>query len=71
MAVDVLKILDRIKNLEYYEVTLELYQPIPFNGTVPFDIKIVGDVATFRVLAEDYVQAEQLVYEFLKGLRDE
>ena len=71
MGIDVLKILDRIKNLEYHEVTLELYQPIPFNGIVPFDIKITGDVATFRVLAEDYVQAEQMVMDFLRGLRDE
>jgi hypothetical protein len=71
MTIDVTKILDRIKNLEYHEVTLELYQPIAFNGIVPFDIKIKGDVATFRVLAEDYVQAEQIVYTFLGGLRNE
>ena len=71
MKVDVTKILDRIKNLEYHTVTLELYEPIAFNGVVPFDINIKGDVATFKVLAEDYVQAEQMVMDFLRGLRDE
>ena len=71
MKVDVTKILDKIKNLEYYDVTIELYQPIPFNGVVPFDIKIKGDIATFKVLAEDYVQAEEKVMDFLRGLRDE
>lgn len=71
MTIDVSKMLNRIKNLEYFEVTLELYQPIPFNGVVPFDINIKGDVATFKVLAEDYVQAEQMVMDYLKGLRDE
>lgn len=71
MKVDVTKILNRIKHLEYYEVTLELYEPIPFNGIVPFDIKIKGDMATFRVLAEDYSQAESMVMDFLRGLRNE
>ena len=71
MKVDVTKILDKIKNLEYYDVTIELYQPIPFNGVVPFDINIKGDIATFKVLAEDYVQAEEKVMDFLRGLRDE
>ena len=71
MKIDVNKILNRIKNLEYYTVTLELYEPIPFNGVVPFDINIKGDVATFKVLAEDYIQAEQMVMDFLRGLRDE
>ena len=64
-------ILNKIKNSNYYDVTLELYQPIPFNGVIPFDIKIKGDVATFRVLAEDYVQAEEKVMDYLRGLRDE
>lgn len=71
MSIDITKILNRIKNLEYYNVTLELYEPIPFNGVVPFDINIKGDVATFKVLAEDYVQAETMVMDFLRGLRDE
>ena len=71
MSIDVTKILNRIKNLEYHIVTLELYEPIAFNGVVPFDINIKGDVATFKVLAEDYVQAEQMVMNFLRGLRDE
>ena len=71
MSIDVSEILNRIKKLEYHNVTLELYQPIPFNGVVPFDINIKGDVATFKVLAEDYSQAEKMVLNFLKGLRDE
>lgn len=71
MRSDINKLLNKIKNSQYYNVTLDLYQPIPFNGVVPFDIKIKGDIATFKVLAEDYQQAERKVYDFLKELRNE
>lgn len=71
MKSDINKLLNKIKNSQYYNVTLDLYQPIPFNGVVPFDIKIKGDIATFKVLAEDYQQAERKVYDFLKELRNE
>ena len=71
MRSDVNKLLNNIKNSQYFNVTLDLYQPIPFNGVVPFDIKIKGDIATFKVLAEDYEQAERKVYDFLKELRNE
>ena len=71
MRSDINKLLNKIKNSQYYNVTLDLYQPIPFNGVVPFDIKIKGDIATFKVLAEDYEQAERKVYDFLKELRNE
>ena len=69
MRSDINKLLTDIKNLQYFNVTLDLYQPIPFNGVVPFDIKIKGDIATFRVLAEDFKQAENKVYSYLKELR--
>ena len=71
MRSDVNKLLNNIKNSQYFNVTLDLYQPIPFNGVVPFDIKIKGDIATFRVLAEDYQQAERKVFSYLKELRSE
>ncbi len=71
MRSDINKILNNIKNSQYYEVTVELYESIPFNGKVPFDLKIVGDIATFRVLAEDYFQAENKVYSYLNQLRND
>ena len=71
MRSDINKLLNKIKNSQYYNVTLDLYQPIPFNGVVPFDIKIKGDIATFRVLAEDHEQAERKVFSYLKELRNE
>ena len=71
MKSEINNLINKIKNSQYYNVTLDLYQPIPFNGVVPFDIKIKGDIATFKVLAEDYDQAEQKVFDYLKELRNE
>ena len=71
MRSEINNLINKIKNSQYFNVTLDLYQPIPFNGVVPFDIKIKGDIATFKVLAEDYEQAEQKVYDYLKELRNE
>ena len=71
MRSEINKLLNNIKNSQYFNVTLDLYQPIPFNGVVPFDIKMKGDIATFKVLAEDYDQAERKVFDYLKELRNE
>jgi len=71
MKSEINNLINKIKNFQYFNVTLDLYQPIPFNGVVPFDIKIKGDIATFKVLAENYDQAEQKVFEYLKELRNE
>lgn len=55
----------RWKTLEYYDIIVELYEPLQFKGVIPFDIRIQGDVATFKVLAESYLEAELKVQEFL------
>ena len=62
---DIKSIIDRIKQLTYHEVVLELYEPIEFHGTIPFDLEISGNIITAQVLAEDYQQAEQKLIEFL------
>ena len=62
---DIKSIINRIKQLAYFEVVLELYEPIEFHGTIPFDLEISGNVITAQVLAEDYQQAEQKLIEFL------
>ena len=55
----------RWKTLEYYDIIVELFEPLQFKGVIPFDIRIQGDVATFKVLAESYLEAELKVQEFL------
>lgn len=69
---DVKSIINRIKQLTYHEVVVELYEPIQFNGTIPFDLEITGNVVVAQVLADSYEQAEQKLLTFLfEGSRDD
>ena len=71
MSTDVKGLLDNIKSMQYFEVTIELHEPLAFNGgKIPFDINIVGDMATFNVLAESYADAEQKVWEYINSLNN-
>ena len=68
---DIKSIINRIKQLTYYEVAVELYEPIQFNGTIPFDLEITGNMVVAQVLAESYDEAERKLLTFLfEGERD-
>ena len=68
---DIKNIINRIKQLTYYEVAVELYEPIQFNGTIPFDLEISGNIVVAQVLAESYDEAERKLLTFLfEGERD-
>ena len=57
--------------MRYYEVAVELYEPIQFNGTIPFDLEISGNIVVAQVLAESYDEAERKLLTFLfEGERD-
>ena len=69
---DIKSIINRIKQLTYYEVVVELYEPIQFNGTIPFDLEISGNIVVAQVLADSYHEAEQKLLTFLfEGSRDD
>lgn len=65
MAKTVKAMLDRIKNLNEFEVKTDLPEGFAFNGTVPFDIKIKGNSATFTVLAVSVEEAAEKVNQYL------
>jgi hypothetical protein len=64
---DVKDIIDRVKDMQYFTVSLDLDEPLNFNGVVPFDTMIVDNIATFKVLASSYEEAENKVFTFLWG----
>lgn len=69
---DIADIINRIKQLTYHEVVVELYEPIQFNGKIPFDLEITGNVVVAQVLADSYEEAEQKLLTFLfEGDRDD
>lgn len=65
MSTDIKDLLNSISKMEYYEITVELYEPLEFRGVIPFDMTIVGDIATFKVLASSYEEANHKVQTFL------
>lgn len=62
---DIKSVIDRIKQLTFYEVAVELYEPIRFNGRIPFDMKITGNMVVAQVLADSYEEAEHKLLAFL------
>jgi hypothetical protein len=65
MAKTITTILDRIKNLNEFEITTDLPEGFSFNGTIPYDIKINGSLATFTLYALTAEEAAEKVNQYL------
>lgn len=65
MSNDIKSILQNIRDKQFFNVEVELDGPVQFRGVIPFDMTIVGDVATFKVLASSFDEAVQQVDRFL------
>jgi phage FluMu protein gp41 len=65
MAKTVKAVLDRIKNLNEFEIKTELPDGFAFNGAVPYDIKIKENTATFTLYALDAEEAAEKVNQYL------
>ena len=64
--------LDNIKGMDYFTVTIQLNEPIQFNGVVPFDMSINKDLlAKFKVLASNKDDAMTKVMEYLLSLKED
>lgn len=65
MSIDVKQLLNGIGQMQYFDVVVELSEPLEFKGVIPFDLTIADGIATFKVLASDLGEARQKVQEFL------
>jgi hypothetical protein len=68
---DILKVMDRIKALQEFEVKTTLPEDFRFKGKVPFDLQIVDGEAKIKVLALTLEEAMMRVDLFLFGVDDE
>jgi|APGre2960657373_1045057.scaffolds.fasta_scaffold08035_11 hypothetical protein len=67
MSIDVKAMMNRVKQMTYHEVTIELYEPLHFDGSpAPFDMTIKGDMLTANILAESYDKAEQVLHDYVR-----
>jgi hypothetical protein len=71
MSIDVKAMMNKVKQMTYHEVTIELYEPLHFDGSpAPFDMTINGDMLTANILAESYDKAEQVLHDYVRGNND-
>ncbi len=63
--------IDRVKNLQTFEVKRMLDEPLEFRGgRIPFDIRANQECAWFKVVALTQQEAEVMVDRWLRGEND-
>lgn len=65
---DAKQIIERASNLQEFEVQVEMPQHFRFNGSVPFDMEILGNQAFITVLAESIEEATQRARAYVASL---
>jgi hypothetical protein len=64
---DINQVMNRLKNLQEFEVCIDIPDEFIFSGTMPFDMIIDRDQsARVLVIAETQQEAEQKVEQFFK-----
>jgi hypothetical protein len=64
---DINQVMNRLKNLQEFEVCIDIPDEFIFSGTMPFDMIIDRDQsARVIVIAETQQEAEQKVEQFFK-----
>jgi hypothetical protein len=67
MTADIKEVMNRLKNLQEFEVCIDIPDEFIFNGTIPFDMVIDRDQsARVLVVAETQQEAEKKVEQFFK-----
>ena len=61
------KVMDRIKNLNEYEVQVPFPKEFVFDGIVPYDMSISGDFAFVKVIAESLEEATFKANEYFES----
>ena len=70
MTTDINQVMNRLKNLQEFEVCIDIPDEFIFRGTMPFDMIIDRDQsARVLVIAESQEEAESKVAEFFKELK--
>lgn len=64
MSTNVLNLLNRIKNLQEFQVTIDMPEEFMFQGQIPWDMKVVDRKVTVKLLASDQEEADNKVFEY-------
>ena len=56
----------RAKHLQEFVVETEISEDFRFNGTIPFDIEITGNIMSAKVYGVDFNEAVNRLHEWLE-----
>ena len=65
---DAKQVINRIGNLQEFEVQVTMPKCFQFNGSVPYDIEILGNQAFITILAETIEEATQRARDYVESL---
>ena len=65
---DAKQVINRIGKLQEFEVQVTMPEVFRFDGSVPFDIEILGRTAFITLLAESIEEATQRANDYIKSL---
>ena len=65
---DAKQVINRIGNLQEFEVQVTMPKSFRFNGSVPYDMEILGETAFITLLAESIEEATQRANDYIKTL---
>jgi hypothetical protein len=65
---DAKQVINRIGKLQEFEVQVTMPKRFQFNGSVPYDMEILGDHAFITLLAESIEEATQRANDYIKSL---
>ena len=68
---DTKQILDRVSNLQEFEVIVAMPEVWRFKGVVPYDMEIVGDQAFVRVVAASVQEATDRARAYINSLAED
>lgn len=64
---DAKELINRVKNLQEFEVQVTLPEDFRFGGKVPYDMDIVGNQAFVKVVAETIEEATLAAKAYFNG----
>ena len=65
------QVINRIGNLQEFEVQVTMPKHFRFNGSVPYDMEILGNQAFITILAEDISEATKKAKDYIQSLTEE
>ena len=65
------QIMDRLKNLQEFDIEVDLPDNFKFNGVIPYDTRISNNKARFKVYALSYDEASSKINQYITKLSTE